>query len=62
MKKKFTKELDKELNEWHWPFLRINSNGAKEYMCPHGVGHGGIHGCEGCCSHKSYTKALKGKK
>lgn len=35
---------------WHWPFKRINFNGAKEYSCRHGVGHGGIHGCDGCCT------------
>jgi len=34
---------------WHWPFQRINSSGAREYSCEHGVGHGGIHGCDGCC-------------
>lgn len=34
---------------WNWPFQRINLGGAKEYACPHGVGHGGLHGCDGCC-------------
>lgn len=44
---------------WSWPFLRVNSNGAKEYACPHGVGHGGIHGCDGCCAAPSYPKRRK---
>ncbi len=51
----YDSELD--LKHWQWPFLRVNSNGAKEYECPHGVGHGGVHGCDGCCGHKSYTEA-----
>ena len=53
---------DKELKDWHWPTLRTNTNGALERMCPHGVGHGGIHGCDGCCQDKSYDKAIKKKK
>lgn len=44
---------------WHWPFLRINSNGAKEYACYHGIGHGGVHGCDGCCRDKNYPKEKK---
>lgn len=24
-------------------------HGRREVFCPHGVGHGGIHGCDGCC-------------
>jgi hypothetical protein len=36
-------------NEWGWPFDRINSGGDIEYACEHGVGHGGMHGCDGCC-------------
>ena len=47
---------------WHWPFLRVNSNGAKEYACPHGVGHGGIHGCDGCCSDMAFPVDLPAKK
>lgn len=39
---------------WHWPYLRINSSGAKEYACPHGIGHGGLHGCDGCCQDKNF--------
>ncbi len=50
------KKKEDELKDWKWPFLRINFNGAKEYECPHGVGHGGFHGCEGCCSHPSFEK------
>lgn len=53
------KEKQDLLKNWHWPFLRTNFNGDKEYECPHGVGHGGIHGCDGCCSHDSYAIALK---
>lgn len=47
-----------ELENWNWPYLRMNSNGAKEYACPHGTGHGGIHGCDGCCGHQSYGKQI----
>lgn len=43
---------------WHWPFLRINSNGAREYQCPHGVGHGGIHCCDGCCQTEEAKLAI----
>lgn len=50
------------LASWDWPYLRTNFNGAKEYMCPHGTGHGGIHGYDGCCSHKSYERKLKKEK
>ena len=41
---------------WKWPYLRINFNGDKEYACPHGIGHGGFHGCDGCCRHISFRK------
>lgn len=46
------------LDGWHWPFLRVNFGGAKEYACPHGVGHGGLHGCDGCCRHRSFKKVI----
>lgn len=64
MKNKYLNEdkyLDWVLNTWHWPFQRINSNGKKEFSCPHGIGHGGIHGCDGCCRHKSFKRELKNK-
>ena len=51
--------LKKELDTWLWPFLRTNIGGAREYMCPHGVGHGGVHCCDGCCSHPSFKQKLK---
>jgi len=51
-----------DLIEWNWPYLRVNSSGAKEYMCPHGVGHGGIHGCDGCCGHESYQRRINARK
>lgn len=51
-----------ELENWHWPYQRINSGGDKEYACPHGAGHGGIHGCDGCCSHPSYLRRSRAKK
>jgi len=51
--------LDNELRRWKWPYLRINFGGSVELECPHEVGHGGIHGCDGCCQHVSYDKALK---
>lgn len=31
----------------------------KELMCEHGIGHGGIHGCDGCCSDPSFEIAWK---
>lgn len=43
---------------WAWPFQRINSNGAKEYACVHGQGHGGIHGCDGCCQKEEAKLAI----
>lgn len=43
---------------WHWPFQRINSNGAKEYACRHSIGHGGIHGCDGCCQTEEAKLAI----
>lgn len=41
---------------WHWPFLRVNFGGAKEYACKHGQGHGGIHGCDGCCKDPNFPR------
>ena len=49
---------DWTLENWNWPYLRVNTSGAKEYACPDGVGHGGIHGCDGCCGHPSYGKQM----
>ena len=51
-----------ELINWDWPDAGINSNGALEHFCPHGVGHGGIHGCDGCCQHESFKRVTKGDK
>lgn len=45
-------ENKKELKGWKWPY-----GGRGELTCPHGVGHGGTHGCDGCCSHPSFKKA-----
>ncbi len=53
-----TPEQEKKLKNWKWPFQRINSGGDKEYACPHGIGHGGIHGCDGCCHHKSFKESV----
>lgn len=53
---------DPRLKDWHWPYQRINSSGTKEYSCPHGVGHGGIHGCDGCCRHPSFRKKTRKEK
>ena len=44
---------------WEWPLLRTNSGGDIEFMCPHGVGHGGTHGCDGCCKELDYEKRLE---
>jgi len=41
------RDLDK-LKDWKWPYQRINFGGDKEYSCPHEIGHGGLHGCDGC--------------
>lgn len=46
----------KKVKKHEWKFLRINIGGAKEYACSHGIGHGGIHGCDGCCSDTSFPK------
>jgi hypothetical protein len=46
------------VNGWGWPFQRINSGGDAEYSCEHGVGHGGMHGCDGCC-HKTGIEHFK---
>lgn len=43
---------------WAWPFQRINSNGAREYACSHGIGHGGLHGCDGCCQSEEAKLAI----
>jgi hypothetical protein len=51
--------MKKKTKKWHWPFLRINFGGDIELMCEHGVGHGGLHGCDGCCRDKEYVKRLK---
>jgi len=43
------------LDTWEWPYLRYSD--GPEYACPHGVGHGkGVHGCDGCCSHPSFSR------
>lgn len=44
---------------WHWPKGRVNHGGSQEYLCQHGVGHGGVHGCDGCCSDPSFPKSTK---
>jgi len=32
----------------------LRADGRVEYSCPHGVGHGGIHGCDGCCGRDDF--------
>lgn len=44
---------DYDLKNWKWPHYRRHDSKV-EWACPHGVGHGGIHGCDGCCSHESF--------
>lgn len=34
-------------------------DGKEELLCKHGVGHGGIHGCDGCCNDPSFDIAWK---
>ena len=46
-----SEETKLKLKDWQWP-----DYGRGELTCPHGVGHGGIHGCDGCCSHPSFKK------
>ena len=55
------KKKQSNLETWPWPYLRTNFGGAREFECPCGVGHGGIHGCcsEGCCSHPSFKKKVE---
>lgn len=53
-KNKFLKS--KTLISWKWPYA-----GRGELLCPHGVGHGGIHGCDGCCGSPSFKKAWNRK-
>lgn len=52
------KKSETKLENWKWPMIR-RADGRIEYQCPHGVGHGWIHGCDGCCSHTSFPKAKK---
>ena len=43
--------------QYIWPDrweLHIRIDGRIEYDCEHGVGHGGVHGCDGCCRKDSY--------
>lgn len=42
--------------KWHWPFLRINSGGSIELECKHGIGHGGVHGCDDCCHSEEFEE------
>lgn len=49
----------REEKPWHWPYLRHNIFGAKEYACRHGVGHGGVHGCDGCCRDSNFPRKEK---
>jgi len=62
---KYIKPSDwKRLEKWHWPPIRAKREGydlVMEYMCPHGIGHGGVHGCDGCCSHPSFLENTKEK-
>ncbi len=37
-------KVKKRKKKWDWPW-----NGRGELACKHGIGHGGIHGCDGCC-------------
>jgi len=59
MKRFKKRKLIKKDKPWHWPFQRVNFGGAKEYSCLHGIGHGGIHGCDGCCSDPNFPKEIK---
>ena len=38
---------------------RKSKRAKPELDCEPGVGHGGIHGCDGCCSKPSFSKAWK---
>ena len=51
------KYVTKEPMDWK-PCPR--ADGRMEYLCEHGIGHGGhIHGCDGCCSRKDYPGKKK---
>ena len=36
--------------EWAIGYSPRGEDGHPEYECIHGVGHGGVHTCDGCCS------------
>ena len=40
------------------PVKVTRPDGRIEYVCEHGVGHGNIHGCDGCCSKNPIKRLL----
>jgi hypothetical protein len=51
------RRLRKKSNLVKW----VDFSGIRqEIYCEHGVGHGyHVHGCDGCCGHKSFGKEFK---
>lgn len=57
-KVKVQEKKEKELKNWHWPYLRYSD--GPEYACPHGIGHSkGVHGCDGCCANARFKRISK---
>ena len=50
--------LQKKVKRW-LPVWKKAKRSKPELDCQHGIGHGGVHGCDGCCSHESFNKAWK---
>ena len=48
--------MEKKRKEWP-RYGRYD--GKRELKCEHGIGHGGLHGCDGCCHQESFKKRWK---
>ena len=57
---KQTKRVVKDKSLWKWP-IYPKRDGKLEYSCRHGIGHGGVHGCDGCCSDPNFPIPAKGR-
>ena len=43
-----------QTKNWHWPICNRH-DGKIEWACRHGIGHGEVHGCDGCCSDPNFS-------
>lgn len=50
--------MNKVEKRWN-PVWKVAKRPKKELDCVHGVGHGYVHGCDGCCSHESFKIAWR---